>query len=311
MEFVNHELAEVECRRLGLNPVYRNVPASAIDVPKSRQNRARPVSVIKEMVDDYAIAMKRGSVFPAIVLAKLKGSAKYVIAGGNHRHEAATINGCTEFRAIVVECNDTEFRALCPALNSIEGLRGDRAQRVAQAVDLVRLSGLKVADAAANMKVDESLLRSYLRSHEVRDKAADLGIVIPSAVSATALMNVWQHTKSAPLFKAVASYIAKRVPSTAEISELNTAISTATSEAGKLRLVQQLYESAETRRGPASKVIERPIRSQMMAVLSKIENLVEGRTVLSQLQLDEQDGKEVLTRWDAITKKLKSILING
>ena len=311
MEFLNDEQAERLCLKLGLEILYRVVPASAIDVAKSRQNKARPVSIIREVAEDYTTSMKRGDVFPAIVLAKLKGNAKYLIAGGNHRHEAAIANGCTEFRAITVECNEMEYGTLCVALNAYIGAGATRAMRVAQAVDLVRLRGVKVAVAADIMKVDESGVRANLRSHDVRDKAADIGVVIPDSVSATALQHVAQHMKSGPLFRAVASYVAKRVPTASEISEMNASLSAATSEGAKLTLIQNLYESTEARRGLTSKVIERPIRSQVMAVLSRMENLIEGRSVRSQLQLDEHDGKEVSKRWDVITKKLKSILING
>jgi uncharacterized ParB-like nuclease family protein len=311
MKFTNHDLAESVCVKLGLEPIYHDVDATEIDVAKSRQNRARPVSVNKDAVEEYSEAMKRGDVFPAIVVAKIGNQKQYVIAGGNHRHEAAMQNGCKTFRSIVVRCNETEFDALCKALNAVEGQRLDRKMRVDQAVDLVRVRGLDIKYACDALQVSRTAVQAKLRASDVRVTAAKMGITIPLAVANTSLEQISQDTKSEPLFKAVASFVAKRIPSVDEVKEMNSVISSCKSEATKIAAVQKLYESSEPKSGNTAKVVARPIRTQTLKIVTQLETLVEGRVERCNLQLDEHEGKEVLVRCEVAMKKLRSIRMNG
>ena len=135
IKWKNDEDAIVTVNRIGLKWSYATVPASNIDEKRSKHNHARKTAIIQQNVEDYADAMERGDVFPMIVVARIDGDKKLVIAGGNHRYQAAVKQGVTEFDAMVVECDAAMFSILCPALNLYVGQREDRNVRVEQAAD--------------------------------------------------------------------------------------------------------------------------------------------------------------------------------
>jgi hypothetical protein len=120
--------------------------------------------------------MERGDVFPMIVVARIDGDKKLVIAGGNHRYQAAIKQGSTEFDAMVVECDAAMFSILCPALNLYVGQREDRNVRVDQAADAVMRLGITCKSAADDYRVPANSVNHRVNEKRVAVAAAKMGI---------------------------------------------------------------------------------------------------------------------------------------
>lgn len=176
IKWKNDEDAIVTVNRIGLKWNYATITASSIDEKRSKHNHARKTAIIQQNVDDYSDAMERGDVFPMIVVARIDGEKKMVIAGGNHRYQAAIKNGVTEFDAMVVECDAAMFSILCPALNLYVGQREDRNVRVEQAADAVIRLGITAKAAAEDYRVPVSSVSHCINEKRVIVAAAKLGI---------------------------------------------------------------------------------------------------------------------------------------
>lgn len=176
IKWKNDEDAIVTVNRIGLKWSYATVPASNIDEKRSKHNHARKTAIIQQNVEDYADAMERGDVFPMIVVARIDGDKKLVIAGGNHRYQAAVKHGVTEFDAMVVECDAAMFSILCPALNLYVGQREDRNVRVEQAADAAIRLGITAKSAAEDYRVPVSSVSHCINEKRVVVAAAKLGI---------------------------------------------------------------------------------------------------------------------------------------
>jgi hypothetical protein len=172
----NDDDAIATINRIGLKWSYVTVSSNMIDEKRSKHNHARKTPILPQNVEDYADAMDRGDVFPKIVVARIDGDKRLVIAGGNHRYLAALKNGVTEFDAIVVECDATMFSILCPALNLYVGQREDRNVRVDQAADAVMRLSITCKSAAEDYRVPVNSVNHRVNEKRVAVSAAKLGI---------------------------------------------------------------------------------------------------------------------------------------
>lgn len=312
MFFTEHALAMSVCRNLGLDPVYENISAECIDVAKSRANKARPDRLLnKDTVEEYAEAMKRGDLFPAIVLAYIGDSHRYIIAGGNHRHEAALKNKCQDFLAIVVRCNESEFDMLCKSLNAVEGQRLSREARVEQAADLVMLRGMSILEVSRALNVPRSAVDARVRAGKVIEDAAKIGVSIPPSIATTTLDMISRYSKSEPLFKAAASFVAKRKPSGDELKEINAAVGLCSSEASKIALFQKFYEVSTTKTTKNESVVSRPVRTNLLKALTMLETLTSPEMTRCKLQIDTDEVLPLLAKLKTAYQNLYAILIGG
>ena len=312
MFFTEHALAMSVCRNLGLDPVYETIPANLIDTAKSRANKARPdTSLNKEVVEEYTEAMKRGDLFPAIVVAYVEEKNRYVIAGGNHRHEAALKNKCEEFLSIVVHCNEPEFDILCKNLNAVEGQRLSRQVRVDQAADLVMSRGMSILEVSRALNVPRSAVDARVRAFKVTEDAAKIGISMPRDIATTTLDMISRYSKSDPLFKAAASFVAKRKPSGDELKEINVAVANCSSETAKIALFQKFFEASTAKTTRSENIVSRPVRSNLLKTLTMLETLTVPDMTRCKLQIDTAEVLPLLARLKKGYQDLYAILING
>lgn len=131
------------------------LPLMTINLDASLNNQARmTMPLIESTVARYAMAMRRGDEFPAIVVYPRKD--QYVIITGNHRCAAAQRAGRLTLDAYVVrETDDLRLTGLTRMANGVEGMRHSEEEDVQHAVHLVTNYGMKLVDAAAKMNVDE------------------------------------------------------------------------------------------------------------------------------------------------------------
>src|SRR5712672_378946 len=106
MKWSSDPFAEQSMKDFGASWEIEKVDVSSIDENASKQNNARvsTAPIQDELVEDYALAMERGDVFPLIVLFK-KGKG-YIILGGNHRFQALRLLNESSIDAYIVKSDD-------------------------------------------------------------------------------------------------------------------------------------------------------------------------------------------------------------
>ena len=277
--------------RLGLTKNIEEVPAAAIDVAKSRINKARPLPIDKDTVEDYAESMKRGDVFPCIVVRRT--GRKFVIAGGNHRHEAAKLLGEAVFTAIVVTCDDDEFDVLCKKLNLSVGRREPRSVRVDQAVELVNTRSMDIADAAREMEVPESSVAMKIRSQAVTQSLVSLGVYEKIAPSHSAVM--FQIRNDAALLPLAAELSTKRKASTDELRSIIQAAKKLRTEKERVDLLRDEIQKRQVIKS-SGQSLSRKVKTAIVRGVGILEAATNGKETLCQLQMSKNECLDAANR---------------
>lgn len=159
--------AVAELELMGIAWSERTIPASEIDAVGSRENGARADAIIADNVADYEEAMRAGDVFPCIVVCRIGTDTKYTIAGGNHRHEAATRIGEQSFPVICCNVELLEFTHIAARLNRRNGQRESRKHRLVVAARSVLQNGMTRKDAAALHGLSQTAVQAEIQCREV------------------------------------------------------------------------------------------------------------------------------------------------
>ena len=125
-----------------------------------------------EGVQEYAMQMSSGALFPPIVLMKPN-----ILVDGNTRLGAAKSIGRETFAAYVIDVPTVDFaKSVAGALNQLNGRRLDAAE--AQRVALTMLQELKFNDdqIAAYVGRSSQMVRTWRRQAETETRAKRLGL---------------------------------------------------------------------------------------------------------------------------------------
>jgi hypothetical protein len=178
------------------------VPISKIDQKNSHLNQARIAEPIDEdQVILYAQSMSDGAVFPPIVV--FKRGALYIVLDGNHRVAAAEMADVASLRAYVVkDPTPAQITAFTFAANTRHGLPTSLQDRVRQAIHMVE-KGVKAADAAKQLGIPLTQLRSGLDTYYAEKRFRSLGIKKFDALTKTTQKKL-DSIKSDTVLKAAA-----------------------------------------------------------------------------------------------------------
>ena len=280
------------------------IAADDIDVKRSRSNCSRVTRIDDDAVEGYKGDMEAGDVFPMIVVVKL--GRKYVIAGGNHRHEAAVRAGITEFEVILVEADALMFTVLCQALNSVEGMRTSVAERSEQAAQCVINTGISGKQAAELYRVPIKRVQEEVRAFDTVQQAAEHGVTIPRNVSKTSIQRLHKRTSTKPVFAKMANLVAVVNPTLRELRELDRRVDACSSVDEQLDLIEK---ETKTKRPEGRKVVvRRPRRDRLFSAIRQMEKVFDIATTAQTLQLELNDIKELKTRWENLSAIMDEIL---
>ena len=296
------EEAVATIKRFGLTFDMMCIPSSQIDVMQSRHNHARKQALIVSNVEDYGEAMARGDVFPMIVLARVGGGKQLVIAGGNHRHEAAIRTGVTEFDAIVVECDAPSFALLCPALNLYVGQREDRSVRISQAADAVARLGISIKQAADEYRVPTQAVSRVISESKVILAAAKLGINTDKLTTAY-LRPMIPIAGDAVLLPLAIELARTKISATEVIAAIKVAKELPT-EADRVASLKKQIADAKTIT-VSGRVAHFPTRMEIRRSMTSLERIITKESSPCKLQMTIQEIQEAVQK----LKKLTSILI--
>ena len=278
---------------MGLSHETGIITAAVIDVTKSRHNHARAagMALINDNVEDYHDAMERGDEFPSIVVARIDDGAKYVIAGGNHRHAAAVKLGVSEFEAIIVRCTAMEFDLLCPKLNMYVGQMEGREARVEAAADRVVRMGITHKLAAQEFRVSVWQVGDAVRMRAGEAAAARLGhsITGTNAANVRLLSSIRENDNELN----AAILFAKTNPTATEMADLIKDAKLLGTESERVACFEKAT-SARKKITASGRITKTPARSAVLRASKTLTNIACSGVSLCQLQMTKSEVKELV-----------------
>lgn len=282
------------------------VAAKDIDVKLSRHNKARLSPLNNSTVEDYRDAMEAGDVFPCIVIARVNGAQKYVIAGGNHRHEAALMLNETEFFAMAVDCDDMQFDVLCRRLNLVVGQREDRSVRAEQAADLVSRRKMTVKDAAAQMGVLESAVSKVLCRR--RSEEACVRFQVPVTGLDAGDFATLHAIKDDAVMLPLAAALLRMKMRDADVAKLITSAKSQPTEAKRKELLTQAVEQ-QKRVSRTGRNLSKPERTAIVKAITALETRINNpEATLCSLQMTPQEALEYQNKLADVANRMASLI---
>lgn len=288
-----------------------------IDNVASANNCARMGNPISdEKVEEYAASMRRGDVFPMIVVERSKKG--FVVLGGNQRLSAAKLFGISSCRAYVVNpLSDNHRQAVIRSLNARHGWGTEKTERIDHGVYLVRTCGFTAFDAARLMSVSDFAIQSRLRAEDLRVELSSEGITA-NKMSVKALLALDKISDEDAKKQVAKTAIAASV-SADKINDVANAICSAKGKAKKSEIVKEWikqvgYLSAEKQSDGCVKPIRNPRRDKFLKMLDGLVDFLDkgnegsGFSTLGEIGCTEaRDGDAVRLMTAKLNARLKLI----
>jgi len=299
--------AENVMAKMQISFVVSKISMSQIDFKESSINRARVHGVDQTLVDEYYAAMLRGDAFPMIVVRKKRGNW-YVIAGGNHRAQAAKKAGYREIECYVIDIDDMQFDALAKASNGGHGKGLPLSERIDSAVDMAIRWKMSAADAAEINNVTAHQVQDKLRVREVLTLAHKNDI--PVKASDTAVEKLAGLAKSdQPVLLAALKSMQGRVITTEDTTRLRSELSECKSESEKLEAVEKWAKDNGTLK--LRKAIASPLKAKACRATKDLKSVIMTAQILQQTQMQKSDAEAMLQELESMTLKLQQLLALG
>jgi hypothetical protein len=277
-----------------------NIPASAVIQGNMASNTARigKRKIDLDLAEDYWHCMQSGDAFPAIVVVQVDG--RYQIAGGNHRFQAACNIGKQQTIAayVIRELQSPAYTLLCQTLNSVEGSRVGREDRVKMALAYFHMHGVTQKEAARMYQVPANTLGSAIRSQKLAEHLAQAGVDIAD-VGARWRELLHANVKDAPVFTKLAQLAQKGTLE--ERDAASHELQVAKCEADRLAGIDSILQHRKSKTVAGVRLDRH--RTKLLAAVKSIEAILEGRT-LEVVQISTQEGIEIAARLESAANKL-------
>ncbi len=160
----------------GIDFVLADVNLNRIDVVASQSNQVRFQPVIREVVQNYTRAMKRGDVFPPLVGNMNGNPDRIVLIDGINRAEAARQVGRESFSMYLVDVDKPTLQILSYEANPrLNGRENTLEEREAHAVHLVG-TGMTAARAAVVVGLPANAVANAMRLQAADERFSRLGL---------------------------------------------------------------------------------------------------------------------------------------
>lgn len=312
-QWTTDQAAENLFERLGVTWEYaRGISIGLVDRDLSIQNQARlGVSLIADVVDEYALAMLEGAAFPALVAFPLPNGT-YVLAGGNHRLAAAREAKRPLVDLYILRVNDEAMRRLITtSLNTLVGVRPERAETLEQAIAWMERYGRTSKVAAAFYGIPDSTITAEMRSRSAK-RRLQLAGVPASSIARTHLERLAQIQNDIVL-RDVATFQSEVQLPEKDLKTLVREVREQRTESGQLAVVQQWRDrdDLKLRRAEVSKGRPSPVvkaRAELFRTLKSAQNLLGRYVSRGQLGLtNDDDYAKAVELAREVAQKLEAI----
>lgn len=168
-----------------------DIPVNEMKVDNTSQVRVTRTPE-EALVEQYAVALRRGAIFPAVVIRK----GGYIV-DGNHRRAAAIIGHIGHLPGYLIEATDsTVLTVLAAELNQTNGARLSHDEQRALA-ELWSAQAMSSKDIAAGLNRTVTVIDRWAREREFRARCERIGMVRPSIAMNTQAALVAVHNDGA------------------------------------------------------------------------------------------------------------------
>lgn len=306
------ERTEDVLKAYGLDFQLQSVPLATIDTKAGLSNQARDKALEEGTVDQYACAMKSGSVFPAVVTHKI--GSKYVPLGGNHRIAAATKAGRENVMTYIVDLGRDEMLAfIIPnALNLVEGRRLSYQECIEKAISDVTRFGSTPEEAARKFQVSETPVRLGIKSNETQARlAAKIGQVKLPKTSLGVLSSIANDN----ILAAVATLACKARLSGDDIRVIVRDVSEKRTELEQLAFVAETSKkygcdtSAANNPTGNNRGTHNSKHSALKRAITQLEGQINGKRTITQFGITKESEKmQIKERIASLIEQLRRII---
>lgn len=293
------------------------VPLKNFDRERSLKNKGRMIPLTEDTVERYAMDMRRGNQFPAVV-AFWDEQQRLVLLTGNHRLDAARRVGRSHLDAYCVEITDPAVvERITRTINNIEGVGVDAAERLLHAVELVRNHGYTVKAAAVECRIGEKMLGERLRSDEVVKRLTRAGLTDKARRIVPTTLARMIDVQSDLVLGSVANLAADAKLSRQQVQEIVGDVVAAGSEANALLLLDDLRTSPAMRaqiqvtaggRHPKPKAGQSPYQ-KLVRSIGTLRGVLSAARSLEDLGLGDTETREtVLAAWNDLVTVMEGKL---
>ncbi len=280
------EAAAAELDGMGIEWKEVRIEQERISISDSRRNGARRDRLDESAVVDYRECMERGDVFPMIVVCKIDGAKRYVIAGGNHRHAALAGLPRQSFPVMSCDVSVVQFAILSRRLNRANGKRESRADRVKQAAELVTAYGLDQKAAAEAMDVPRSTLGTELRATEVRQIIAGITGDDCSEVPSSVLVTIGKYKSDHNVLRELAG-LSKVGVGLDEMRSLVRKLKELPTEAAKVEMLSAIHDQRK-KKTVGGRNVAMQIAQSFRRMTTQLENIItKGESCNMQMEAAE------------------------
>lgn len=319
-QWTNDAYAESKLDEFGAKYTVKDIPLTSVNWKESSKNHARADKPITEdLVEDYALAMESGDIFPMIVVMLIPGSKEYIVLSGNHRFKAAELRGEKTIKAYVATSDDPSALDVLPRIfNRGHGLRQSKDEAVRNAIWTINAHAMTIQRAAELFGIRPDAIAKQIRIEHTR-ATLESGGVKAHKISSTAI-----HRLSAiridNVMIAVGRIVADAGLSSEQAGDIVMDIRKVEnkSEPQQMALVAEWENRFLTKRLSQTSVESavdevsikrtRTIRVKFVTALTTMERLVAGKKRMSQFGIENKDDKRTIqSRLNDLSKKLNSL----
>lgn len=293
--------AQFTLQKLGIAYMQSTVRISLIDRKASAENRARETPLDKEKVQLIVNAVKAGAPLPSIVLRERK-DGRFVVAGGNHRFNAAVALEETSVTAYVIKCTDAEFETLCRQLNTTEGDGAKASERCKWAAQDILRENITQVEAAERYGLGVSQVATAVRVLRVQNRLDSMMTTGGARLTPTHVNVLGDLSHNDNILQAAAELIADGAIAK-DVQEVAKRARTKNTEAEQ---VGEFVAALELRRELANKPVRRTKRTTFLAWISNGEKLCKV-TELSELEILDSEMEAVKERLQAVINCLQCL----
>jgi hypothetical protein len=331
LEWAADPFAESTMLKEGIRyKIVKNIPIGSISEQESLQNHARPeASLDRIFVEDYAYKMKKGEVFPMLVLLpSIWNKEKYICAGGNHRYAAMKLAGITHFDAYVVsvhpDLKSVVYDSFPRILNLAHGKAEHPETKMANAIAEVSKGSVSVKDAANRYLVSYDALSQRLKHEEVKVIMEKAGFNAARLSRTKTGLSPLATLELDSVKVAAGTVVVESCLTQEDVRLMVDQLKKAGSENAQLDIVKKWKMKVHAASGSGSRsagneeILGRPgsrrtlsRRAQFEKWLSRGDRQLDGVVTLNDLQIvREDDQKEMAVRLNQLIRKLRVLANN-
>jgi hypothetical protein len=312
--------AESKLKEFGATYTVKDIPVSSINWKESSKNHARADKPITdELVEDYALAMESGDIFPMIVVMLIPGSKEYIVLSGNHRFKAADLKGEKTIKAYVISSDEASALDVLPRIfNRGHGLRQTKDEAIRNAIWTINAHSMTIQRAAELFGLKPDAIAKQIKIEHTR------AILESGGVKAHRIPNTAIHRLSAVALDNVMIALGRIVSDAGlSVEQTNDMVLDVRkvenkSEPQQMAAVAEWENRFLTRRISQSSVEDvaeeievkktRSVRVKFITILTTMERMVAGKKRLSNLGIESKDEKQIIqSRLNDLSKKLNSL----